>query len=131
ATTEIYTLSLHDALPIWWKSGNPGFGFPLFHRPQFPILCLPAVLSETRNTRHFHSPPSFRFFVVAPTAASFALGLALRLLILLGVLHPVARDVQLDDHAMMHQPVNGCRRHQGVFEDGFPFRERQIAGHQY
>src|ERR1017187_5904954 len=74
----------------------------------------------------FHSPAIFhsslpcRFFVLPPTSASFALGLAFRLLILLGVLHPVARDVQLDDHAMMHQPVDGCRRHYGVFGRWLP-----------
>ena len=56
----------------------------------------------------FHSPGistalSCCVFVFAPTAASFALALAFRLLILLGVLHPVARDVQFDDHAVMHQ----------------------------
>ena len=34
---------------------------------------------------------------------------------------PVARDVQLDDHAMMHQPVDRCRRHHRVFENRFPF----------
>src|SRR2546422_1765981 len=32
ATTEIYTLSLHDALPIFFSEPNPGFarGSPLF-----------------------------------------------------------------------------------------------------
>jgi hypothetical protein len=29
-----------------WKSGNPGFGCPLFHGPHFAILFLPAVLSD-------------------------------------------------------------------------------------
>src|SRR6266567_3185833 len=39
------------------------------------------------------------FFVFAPTAVSFALALAFRQLILLGMLNPVAGDIQLDDHA--------------------------------
>ncbi len=31
---------------------------------------------------------------------------------------------------MVHQPVDGGCCHHGVFEDGLPFGERQIAGHQ-
>src|SRR5256885_17246734 len=27
ATTEIYTLSLHDALPIWWRAGGEAARF--------------------------------------------------------------------------------------------------------
>jgi hypothetical protein len=85
------------------KRGKPAFGFPRFPQP-----------------RHFHSSLSVLVFVFAPTATSFALALAFRLLIFLGVLHPVARDVQLDDHAMVHQSVDRSRRHHRVFEDGFP-----------
>src|ERR1035437_10733286 len=47
------------------------------------------------------------------------------------MLHPVAWDVQFDDYAMMHQPVDRRRRHHRVFEDRFPFREWQVAGHQH
>src|SRR3712207_8035668 len=32
ATTEIYTLSLHDALPIWGSTGRPGHRGPAPHR---------------------------------------------------------------------------------------------------
>src|SRR5256885_14685728 len=32
ATTEIYTLSLHDALPIWWPDRVPLFGRRFEHR---------------------------------------------------------------------------------------------------
>ena len=43
---------------------------------------------------------------------------------LLRLLRTVAGDVQLHNHAMMHQAVDRrCRRH-GVFEDRLPARER-------
>src|SRR3989442_5789017 len=46
ATTEIYTLSLHDALPISWRC-----------RPGAPISCWPAAAGRIwsrwqRNARH-------------------------------------------------------------------------------
>src|SRR6478672_13650624 len=34
ATTEIYTLSLHDALPISWPSTTPSSGWPARTRPR-------------------------------------------------------------------------------------------------
>src|SRR4051812_43662278 len=92
--------------------GSLLLAFHGFHRPVISTALRPAV-----------------FF--APAATSFALALAFRLLIFLGVLHAVAGYIQLDDHAVMHQPIDRGRRHHGVFKDGFPFGERQIAGHQY
>jgi hypothetical protein len=86
------------------KSGKPVFGFPLF--PQ---------------RRHFQSSLRLSGFAAASGFASFAFTLTFRLLILLGFLHPVARDVQFDYHAVMHQAVDRCRRHHRVFEDRFPF----------
>ena len=59
------------------------------------------------------------------------LALGFLLLPFLGVLNSVGRDVQLDAHPVIHQSVDRRRRHHGVFEDGFPFREQQIAGHQH
>src|SRR3712207_8624894 len=40
ATTEIYTLSLHDALPIWGGAGDPAL--PARHRRQCHGLALRA-----------------------------------------------------------------------------------------
>src|SRR5437868_14965428 len=49
ATTEIYTLSLHDALPIWWRS------------PILPILVsrawIPMVAIAISGQNSGRSPP--------------------------------------------------------------------------
>src|SRR5260370_38831458 len=42
ATTEIYTLSLHDALPIWHRGGGTGLQ---------PCLRTPTVACEPRRSR--------------------------------------------------------------------------------
>ena len=44
ATTEIYTLSLHDALPIWELGGVPGR-----HRTD----CLSAAINNLSNKEEF------------------------------------------------------------------------------
>src|SRR2546425_4690603 len=41
ATTEIYTLSLHDALPISARSVRRGYPSPPFPRPPPPLLLSP------------------------------------------------------------------------------------------
>src|SRR6185312_16659484 len=43
ATTEIYTLSLHDALPIWPRPAP---------RPRFPAVPNPARRPATRSEEH-------------------------------------------------------------------------------
>src|SRR5256885_13823758 len=43
ATTEIYTLSLHDALPICFKTGYVGSRFPI---PNRMTLFIHSVLGE-------------------------------------------------------------------------------------
>ena len=46
---------------------------------------------------------------------------------ILGMLESVAGDIQLQDHTVVHQPVDrGCRGH-GIFEDPFPFRKGEIG----
>src|SRR5712691_11282774 len=112
-----------------WESRLPSARFPRGSWKEWEACLWLSTLSTAPAFPQLSFLPFFGF--LAPTATSFALALAFRLLILLGVLHPVTRDVQLDDHAMMHQPVDRSRRHHRVFEDGFPLRERQIAGHQY
>src|SRR5262249_62045330 len=42
ASPETYTLSLHDALPIWWQ-----FDWPWFGRDSNPIQLLQDVLSAS------------------------------------------------------------------------------------
>src|SRR5215467_14043502 len=54
---------------------------------------------------------------------SCLLRLTFCLLILLGLLYPIARNIQLDDHAVMHQSVDRGRRHHCILKDSFPFRE--------
>jgi hypothetical protein len=68
----------------WWES--PGFG--LFHHAAFSTAF---------------GPPRFRNFaqLTSPFSASFA-WLQARVPILLGLLHAVTRDIQLQDHAVMH-----------------------------
>ena len=45
-----------------------------------------------------------------------------------GLFDSVARDVEHEDNAVVNQAINGrCRGHR-IFEDPFPFGERQIAG---
>src|SRR2546426_8889951 len=48
ATTEIYTLSLHDALPISAHNAfdRHGFQFSHDHAPQLPIAILDAAVDE-------------------------------------------------------------------------------------
>ena len=123
-----------------WESGKPAFGFPLFHPPSSPELgecgnlaCLLARFPrgswkewEAHLAFHaFHRPgisTALSFFRSSCPLklALFARALAFRLLFVFGVLHSVARDVQFDDHAVMYQPVDRCRRHHGIFEDRFP-----------
>lgn len=52
------------------------------------------------------------------------------LLRLLRLLRTVAGDVQLHDHAVMHQAVDHRRRRHGVLEDCLPARKRQVARQQ-
>ena len=142
ARGPVFVLELHIHSGRW-ESGKPAFGFPLSHPPSPPELwkCgnLAAFGRDSQGargkrgkpvfgfprfpqSRHFHSSRAFRFCPVASRrSSSLTLSLVFRLLFLLGVFHPVARDVQLDDHAMMHQSVDRCRRHHRVFEDRFPF----------
>jgi len=43
-----------------------------------------------------------------------------------GVFHTVVGDIEFEDPAVMHWPVNGRRRGHRIFEDHLPFRERQV-----
>src|SRR5690242_20867510 len=58
ATTEIYTLSLHDALPIRrsWRRSSPGFPTSLPTRP-------PAPASDRKSTRLNSSHMSISYAV--------------------------------------------------------------------
>src|SRR5260221_11631392 len=48
ATTEIYTLSLHDALPICWTSSNPELPLRASRAARFPLEELPDLLRGSR-----------------------------------------------------------------------------------
>jgi hypothetical protein len=100
-----------------WKSRRLSAGFPRGSWEGWK-----ACLWISRLSAAPAFPQLFRLsaFAAAPGFASFALSLAVRLLILLGFLHPVARDIQFDDYAVMHQTVDRGRRHHRVFEDRFP-----------
>ena len=88
------------------KRGKPAFGFPRFPQP-----------------RHFHSSLRFRFGSTGNSldASSNPLHLAFRLLFLLGLLHSIARNVQFNNHAVVHQSVDRRRRHHRVLENPLPF----------
>src|SRR5437870_6632127 len=49
---------------------------------------------------------------------------------LLGLFQAITRNVQFQNHAVVHQPVDGRRRGHRIFENGFPLRERQVARDQ-
>src|SRR5207244_8040096 len=53
------------------------------------------------------------------------------LLGLLGLLRAVARQVQLDDHAVVDQPVDRRRGRHRILEDRLPARKRQVARKQH
>ncbi len=104
-----------------WESGKPDFGFPLFQTasPELwecgNLAWLWRDYQEARGKsgkpafglprfpqpRHFHSSPGPRVFA-PPLLLSFLRRLTLGLLFLLGLLFPIARNVQLDDHAVAH-----------------------------
>src|ERR1022692_1276172 len=50
ATTEIYTLSLHDALPIWCDRGRPGM------RRRYPLRCRTESWRSEEHTSELQSP---------------------------------------------------------------------------
>src|SRR5256885_6990244 len=57
ATTEIYTLSLHDALPIWWRDGVHIFhcrGSERTEAPHLGVVRLGARSEE--HTSELQSP---------------------------------------------------------------------------
>src|SRR5690348_18423981 len=60
ATTEIYTLSLHDALPIWRRDALEPPG-PLPARRRAPAGQLPAA--DRKSTRLNSSHPSISYAV--------------------------------------------------------------------
>src|SRR5256885_1336047 len=53
ATTEIYTLSLHDALPIWYRSiaYSNSFGHPSSEKPA-PYISSGAASTWRRSEEH-------------------------------------------------------------------------------
>src|SRR6202012_3203928 len=63
ATTEIYTLSLHDALPIW---SNIRFRSGVAHKPKFRTWASPqsCTLRDRKSTRlnSSHTVISYAFF---------------------------------------------------------------------
>ena len=45
--------------------------------------------------------------------------------------HAEARHVQFDDHAVMHQAIDGCCCGHRILEDLVPFAESKIARQQH
>ncbi len=48
----------------------------------------------------------------------------------IGLLDAVARNVRLENDAVVHQAVDGRGGRHRIFEDAFPLGERQVAGDQ-
>src|SRR3712207_9473870 len=64
ATTEIYTLSLHDALPIWlWVPGEPGQARSRQEGAVAPAGALRAAQAETRSEEHTSELQSRQYLV--------------------------------------------------------------------
>ena len=95
--------SWRDSQGARGNGGKPALGFPRF--PQ---------------TRHFHRSLQGTALVVA-LVSSLVVGPTLGLLILQGMFHSVTRNIEFDDDAVMHQPINGGGGHHGVLKNGFPF----------
>src|SRR2546425_7942339 len=55
ATTEIYTLSLHDALPIWRWRRRSARGDPAPPHPRSPPGCSPSVAAGARRSEEHTS----------------------------------------------------------------------------
>ena len=88
--------------PVW----NVGIA-ERFPRTVESDVCFPSV-------RHFHRLLFARRFLFG----------------FLGLFDSIARDIQFEDHAMMHEAVNRrCCRHR-IFEDALPLREGQVARDQ-
>jgi hypothetical protein len=104
---------------VRWESGKPAFGFPLFH----PLRRRPVgnVGIAQRFPRTVESGCAFHQSVISTGKVLFGRGFRFRFL---GLLDAVAWDVQLEDHAVMHQAINGRRRRHRIFENAFPFRKR-------
>src|SRR5678815_983777 len=82
-------------------------------RQRFPRTMEKRSLLST--VRHFH-----RSWI----ALGFLFGL-------LGLFHSIAWDVEFENYTVMNQPVDRGGRGHRVFEDPFPFGERQIAGNEH
>src|SRR5438094_10661099 len=57
AATEIYTLSLHDALPIWWRRAKNSSSIPCAprigaRRPSSSSFQKSTLLAPTRSEEH-------------------------------------------------------------------------------
>src|SRR5256885_13171051 len=52
ATTEIYTLSLHDALPIWCQSKRRRSGLSVNNRLAFGYVCGRYLIIAMRSEEH-------------------------------------------------------------------------------
>jgi len=48
-----------------------------------------------------------------------------------GFLEPIAGNVEFQDHAVVDEPIDGCRRGHGILEDLLPLAERQVAGQHH
>src|SRR5438876_5872612 len=64
STTEIYTLSLHDALPIWDSFGRPGIlESPMPTSPLAQAIAALANRQDRKSTRLNSSHPSSSYAV--------------------------------------------------------------------
>src|SRR5215203_7458673 len=62
ATTEIYTLSLHDALPISTERLTWPFVFPEFHLVELPAVLPTRLRSEEHTSDSSHANISYAVF---------------------------------------------------------------------
>ena len=54
-------------------------------------------------------------------------GLSVLCLLPLGLLYPIALEIQFQDDTVVYKTIYRSRGRHGIFEDGFPLREREVA----
>src|SRR5207302_8225479 len=98
--------------------------------PSFPHRTPEPCLRKSTLARRLASLPFLRLPWPWSVGRFVYVGLT-PLLGLLGLLRAVARQVQLDDHAVVDEPVDRRRGRHRILEDRLPARERQVARQQH
>src|ERR671926_1953194 len=88
ATTEIYTLSLHDALPIRRCSRRTGSSLAASSRTSRSVPCLTSLRSEEHTSNSSHTVISYAVFCLKKKKNKTQLLVLLEHLLLSGITLP-------------------------------------------